>query len=212
MSNKESNADNQQGSSDQSRDPSETIRRTPLSNSSKDIKAYFLGAIHDGTFSSNKRFRICQKGNEWLIVLKELLKSIGYNSWIYKEGKDRSVYVLETLANFLDFNFNPLKLKSTQEKISYIRGFFDAEGGIPHNKDSRLYIQLAVKDKRRIKQIKTILNSLGIKSGKIHNPSINKNPDYWRIYVLSESKNKFIQEIGSWHPAKRRLLDERMMI
>jgi len=65
-----------------------------------------LGALHDGTFSSNKRFRISQKGTEWLEVMKHLLKSINYSSWIYQEGKTRDVYVLETLADFLDFNSN----------------------------------------------------------------------------------------------------------
>jgi len=46
----------------QSNDPSETTRRAPFLD--KEIKAYFLGALHDGTFSQNKRFRISQKGQE----------------------------------------------------------------------------------------------------------------------------------------------------
>ena len=59
-------ADNQQGSL---RDPSETTRQAPS------IKAYFLGALHDGTFSSNKRFRISQNGTDWLKILKKLFKN-----------------------------------------------------------------------------------------------------------------------------------------
>lgn len=82
MSKNASSADNQQGSL---RDPSETTRRAPLSK--KAIKAYLLGTLHDGTYSSNKRFRISQKGTEWLKVLKKLFAKIGYNSWIYKEAK-----------------------------------------------------------------------------------------------------------------------------
>ena len=46
--------------------PSETIRRAPFSV--KEAKAYLLGALHDGTFSSNQRFRISQKGKNWLMA------------------------------------------------------------------------------------------------------------------------------------------------
>jgi len=71
------------------------MRQAPLSQ--EVIKAYLLGALHDGTFSSNKRFRISQKGTEWLKILQKLLAKIGYNAWIYKEGSNRKVYVLESL-------------------------------------------------------------------------------------------------------------------
>lgn len=57
-----------------------------------------------------------------------------------KEGKEREVYVLETLANFLDFGFNPLELQRREEKIGYIRGFFDSEGGVPPSEKARFYI------------------------------------------------------------------------
>ena len=66
MSKNVSSADNQQGSPIIKWDPSETIRQAPL------IKAYLLGALHDGTFSSNKRFRISQIGTDWLKILQKL--------------------------------------------------------------------------------------------------------------------------------------------
>ena len=210
MSNKVFGAGNQQGSPRFIGAPSETTRRTPLSD--KEIRAYFLGALHDGTFSSNKRYRICQKSIKWLKILKGLLKNIGYNSWIYKEGKNRNVYILETLAAFMDFKFNPLKLKTNKEKMAYIKGFFDAEGGIPKNFRDRFYIQLCQKDRNKIVKIKKILENFGIKTGKIHNPSADKNPYYWRLYVLAESHKDFIRLIGSYHPDKRKLLDKRMKI
>jgi len=102
MRNKASRAVNQQGSLS---DPSETTRQAPFSKGI--IKAYLLGALHDGTFSSNRRFRISQKGTEWLKTLQRLFSQLDYNSWLYKEGANRKVYVLETLADFLDFQFNP---------------------------------------------------------------------------------------------------------
>jgi intein-encoded DNA endonuclease-like protein len=214
--NKTLSIDNQQGSRRvynelcATIDPSETTRRAPFSK--KVIEAYFLGAIHDGTFSSNKRFRISQKGTEWLEVLQKCFAYLGYKSWIYKEGKDREVYVLETLANFLDFNFNPLRLKKNSEKAGYIRGFFDAEGGIPKNSKAKFYIQLAQKNEKKMRDIKNILTDLKIKTGKIHNPSQKVDPNYWRIYVSAESQKAFVEKISSWHPRKIRTLVERVKI
>ncbi|MDD3497965.1 MAG: LAGLIDADG family homing endonuclease [Candidatus Moranbacteria bacterium] len=211
MSDKVSSAGNQQGSRSifNRIDPSETTRQTPFSQ--KEVKAYFLGALHDATFSSNRRYRFSQKGTDWLLVLKKQLKDIGYNSWIYREGKNRSVYVLETLASFLDFKVDPTKFKTIKEKISYIRGFFDAEGGIPRN-GGRFYIQLVQSDKEKINKLKIILDELEIKTGKIHNPSKRVDPNYWRIYVLSDSHKKFAEIINSWHPRKIKILRKRMKI
>jgi intein-encoded DNA endonuclease-like protein len=209
MREKVSSADNQQGSEHIERyvlRPSETTRRAPL------FKAYLLGALHDGTFSSNKRFRISQAGTDWLKILQGLFRKLGYNSWIYKEGKYRKVYVLETLADFLDFNFNPLSLRSDEEKIGYIRGFFDAEGGIPKNKKARFYIQLVQNNREKLVKIKKLLNDLRIKTGKIHNPSRSVDPDYWRMYVLAKSQQSFLKKIGTWHPRKIKTLRQRMMI
>jgi hypothetical protein len=200
-----SGAGNQQGSRRRN-DPSETTRQAPL------IKAYLLGALHDGTFSSNKRFRISQAGTEWLEVLQNLLRKIDYNSWIYREGSHRKVYVLETLAPFLDFDFDPLRLKKDEEKIGYVRGFFDAEGGIPKDKKARFYIQLTQNDKEKLEKIKKLLNDLGVKTGKIHNPSKFVDPDYWRVYVSANSQNLFLERIGSWHPRKNKTLKKRMKI
>src|SRR4030042_2929584 len=173
MRNKVSSAGNQQGSLRQlADDPSETTRRASF------LKAYLLGTLHDGTFSSNRRFRISQNGTDWLRILQRIFKKLGYNSWIYKEGKNRKVYILETLAGFLDFNFNPLKLRNKGDKIAYLRGFFDAEGGIPRNEKARFYIQLVQNDRRKLEKLKILLNGLGIKTGKIHNPSKKVDPYY----------------------------------
>ena len=212
MSDKASSAGNQQGRASFARKgklPSETTRQAPFSE--KEIKSYLLGALHDATFSSNRRFRFSQKGTEWLEFLQMLFEKIGYKSWIYKEGKTRSVYVLETLAKFLDFKFNPLKLKSKQEKIGYIRGFFDAEGGIPKN-GKRFYIQLVQSNKKKLQQIKKVLEDLEIKTGKIHNPSHRVDPEYWRMFVPVNSQKKFAKVINSWHPKKIKIFRERMMI
>ena len=147
-----------------------------------------------------------------MLVLQFLFKKIGYNSWIYKEGQNRDVYVLETLANFLDFKFNPLDLKHHTEQIGYIRGFFDAEGGIPHRKENKFYIQLVQKDKAKLLKIKRILKNLGVNMGVIHNPSKKVDPEYWRMYVLTNSHIRFVDVVGTWHPVKDKIFRERMKI
>jgi hypothetical protein len=186
---------------------SETTRETL---SVEIYQAYLQGALHDGTFiKRNQRFRFCQLGTAWLEVLKFCLHSTGYHSWIYREGRTRKVYVLETLANFLNIQCDPLTLKTFAERKSYIRGFFDAEGGIPKNPNSLFYIQLVQKNQLKLEKIKQILYEIGIITGKIHNPSVVVDPEYYRMYVLSGSRSKFIQEIGTWHPRKLETLLRR---
>ncbi|MEX2436836.1 MAG: LAGLIDADG family homing endonuclease [Candidatus Paceibacterota bacterium] len=206
-----SGADNQQGSplvDKVNHDPSETTRSAPFRR--KELIAYINGASHDASLNKGKRFRFAQKYIEWLRLLRDFLDVLGYKSWIYKEGKNRNVFILETLADFIDFDFNPSDL-SEEEKIMYIKGFFDAEGSVPIKK-GRFYIQLSQKDYEKILLIKNLLNDLGIKSGKIHNPSRKVDPNYWRIYVLAKSHNKFAKLIGSFHPVKNNIFRNRMVI
>lgn len=213
MGNKLSSAVNQQATSTDNlrRKSSETIRQTPFP-SKNEVQSYFLGALHDGTLNKKRRFRIAQKERKWLVLLKQYLRKLGYNSWIYQEGKQRNVFVLETLADFLDFRADPIKLKTKKEKIGYLRGFFDAEGGMPHNSNDKFYIQLVQNDKEKLKKIKRLLIDLRIKTGIIHNPSKKVDPGYWRMYVLKQSRSRFLKIIGSWHPKKLETIRKRMKI
>jgi len=190
-------------------DPSETTRRAPFM-SDKEIRAYLQGALHDA-YRRKNRTRFSQKGTEWLMILQDLLQQLGHRSWMYREGL-RDVYNLETTATFLDFKFDVLSLETSNEKASYIRGFFDAEGGIPHARTSKFYIQLVQKDKAKMLRIKTVLKSLGIKTGVLHNPSIRVDPNYWRCFVRTASHADFARIVGSLHPTKRARFAERMMI
>ena len=191
-------------------DPSETTRRSPFSR--KEIEAYLQVALHDASRNKRTRIRFVQKGSEWLEMLKNLLQVLGHKSWMYREGKDRDVYALETTARFLDFNLDPILLKEPVERIAYVRGFFDAEGGIPRGLQSKFYIQLVQKDPVKIGKLKAMLIALNISSGLIHNPSARVDPDYWRIFVSTRSHQQFVKTIGSWHPRKYAILRERMMI
>lgn len=192
-------------------DPSETTRRTLLS--SKAAQAYLQGALHDGTWNrANERIRFAQKGTSWLKILKATLRRLGHSSWIYREGKKRSVYILETRARFLSPRFNPSRLKKRIEKIAYIRGFFDAEGGIPKKPHARFYIQLVQNDRTKLTIIKRFLGELGIAVGTVHQPSRRVAPKYWRMFVRAQSYQRFIRLIGSWHPRKEKLLKRKVKI
>lgn len=208
-------ADNQQGSPlellSKFDDPSETTRRAPFRTKGI-LEAYLQGALHDASLNKRKRYRFTQKGTEWLEVIKIILKSLGYNSWIYREGKDREVYALETTASFLNFQFNVSSLNSLAEQLAYIRGFFDAEGGIPRKKDNRFYIQLVQKDKPKLMKMKNILKKTGINTGVIHNPSKKVDPEYWRMFVSANSHVLFFHKVGTWHPRKYKIFKERMKI
>ncbi|MBI1974299.1 MAG: LAGLIDADG family homing endonuclease [Candidatus Zambryskibacteria bacterium] len=188
-------------------DPSETTRRAPC----EEIQAYLLGALHDASLNKKKRYRFTQKGTEWLTFLQKLFQELGYKSWIYRE-RNREVYTLETLAKFLDFRFDPLTLVTNAEKAAYIRGFFDAEGGVPRNVKAGFYIQLVQKDRTKIEKLVRMLSTLDISTGKIHNPSERVDPDYWRVYVRAKSHKNFASKIGSAHPIKGKILQTRVMI
>ncbi len=213
MSDKAPSAVNQQGSLRQlTGDPSETTRRTPIASvRQKEIMAYLQGAMHDASLNKGKRIRFVQKYREWLVVLQNLLAAINVRSWIYKEGKTRDLYVLETVCPYLRFDFDPRAFRSVGQKIAYLRGFFDAEGGIPRN-GKRFYIQLVQKDRSKIELLKEFLRGLGIESGKVHNPSKRVDPDYWRIFVATNSHQKFARTISSHHPIKAEIFRQRMMI
>ncbi len=118
------------------------------------IEAYLHGAFHDGTRNrTHKTFRFCQKEREWLEMIQEMLKNLGIKSWIYKEGKERSLFVLETTAAFLRTKPSPASFKTSAEKISYLRGYFDAEGGIPKDLNHWFYIQLSQKIRKNLSKL-----------------------------------------------------------
>src|SRR3989344_591884 len=195
MSENALSADNQQGSSLLIKsNPSETTRRTPFKSNvlrKSEVYAYLQGAMHDASLNKRKRIRFGQKYPGWLDTLKDLLMSVGANSWTYKEGKSREYYILETVCKDLHFSFNPVALQTKGEKVAYIRGFFDAEGGIPRTRDE-FYIQLVQKDFEKMETLKSILIGLGIGCGRIH--------------------KEFARIIGSCHPIKAEIFFQRMMI
>jgi len=120
--------------------------------------------------------------------------------------------VLETTAPFLSLKYDAAPLVDTREGIAYVRGYFDAEGGMPTSSESRLYFQFCQKDRRNLEAVLEILESWTVSCGRVHNPSRRVDPDYWRFYVLARSHERFMTLVGSWHPRKRQQIETRMKI
>jgi hypothetical protein len=172
---------------------------------SGEIRAYLRGASRDGTFNRlHRTLRICQADVRWLRVIESLLARLGKRSWIYREG-ERRVWVIETTwhPGF------PATVRGRGEAAAFARGYFDAEGGVPANAHDRFYVQFVQKDHADLAHVRDLLGLLDVQCGRIHNPSALRDANYWRFYVLATSHRQFIEAIGSWHPRKRMLLDER---
>ena len=164
-------------------------------------KAYLLGVMHDSTERKNT-YRISSKEKTYVQILADMIHEMGHNAWIYREGKTRDMYIVEFSKKIV----KDVKIVNKQNKIDYIRGYFDAEGSVPISKNTRFYIYFAQKDKDDLEQLKSYITDLGIICGKTHNPSKKKDPNYWRFFISCKSYEPFIKEIGSMHPVKSQLL------
>lgn len=189
------------------------IRQEIRSTDPTTAAAYLNGAVHDATYSSRHRTtRFSQHGVGWLYVLRQLLLSLGKRSWIYREGHNRQVWVLESTwrGRRREAIGRGVEPSSPGENAAYLRGYFDAEGGIPLSAEARFYIQMVQKDRADLEKARNMLVDLGVDCGVLHNPSVRVDPDYWRFYVAARSHLQFIERVGSWHPRKRaRLESER---
>lgn len=149
--------------------------------------------------------RISQSSEDWRFVLKLVLAHLGAASWTYREGS-RDMHVIE--STYVTERCPPLN--SRGEVASFLRGYFDAEGGIPKNSNSRLYVQMCQKDLEDLTHVRDLATGLGVDCGVLHNPSKRVDPHYWRFFVRAHSLFDFFRLVGSWHPRKRALMDQRL--
>ncbi|MGH2362159.1 MAG: LAGLIDADG family homing endonuclease [bacterium] len=186
---------------------SESIKAEIDRATAGEIRAYLCGASRDGTFNQlHRTLRISQADVRWLRILQCLLRKLGKRSWMYREG-NRNVWVIETTWR----PESPEVVRSSGEAAAFVRGYFDAEGGVPAEGRARFYIQFVQKNHADLTHPRDLLTRIGVRCGRIHNPSVRRDPDYWRFYVLATSHRSFIQTVGSWHPRKRILLDQRAL-
>lgn len=168
-------------------------------------KAYLLGVLHDATVRKTT-YRVATKSREFAEIIKQGINTLGRNAWIYKEGKSRNLWIIEFSKSLL----NKMRIISKQNKLDFIRGFFDAEGGIAKDPKVRFYLYFCQKNKKVLLQIKRYLCDFGITSGEIHNPSIRVDPDYWRFYIRAKSYHDFAKIVGSNHPEKFVILRKKI--
>jgi hypothetical protein len=184
-----------------------------LGADAKGLEAYLQGALCDGTHSAlHGTHRIGQSDPEWLRTLRFMLDCLGHRAWMYREGRNRNFWILETTAAFLSTKYDPRPLVGSLAALHYVRGYFDSDGGMPRCPTARLYLQFVQKDRQSLEVVANLMESWDIRCGRIHNPSPRVVPDYWRLYVLSRSHGRFISLVGSWHPRKRQQLNARMKI
>ena len=164
-------------------------------------RAYILGAMHDGTLHAST-IRISQREKPYVVMIQNLILTMGGKAWVYREGRRRRLYVVEFSRSFM----RGLQIRSRRDRIDYARGYFDAEGGIPSVGWHEPYLYFAQKNRSDLAQLRIILLDLGISCGEIHNPSRRADPDYWRFYVGRRSIRTFAKVVGSWHPRKAFLL------
>ena len=181
--------------------------------SAANVMAYLQGALKDATPSAlHRTHRYGQSDRAWLERIADLLGALGHRSWIYREGRDRNYRIVETSAKFLSISFDPSSLIGTPAGLFYVRGYFDADGGMPASSEARLYVQFCQKDRVSLERVHEILHEQGIESGRIHNPSARVDPDYWRFFVRAKSHQDFLERVSSWHPRKQAQISARVKI
>ena len=146
--------------------------------------------------------RISQREEAYIRFLRDMIRRTGHGAWSYREGRNRHLYVVEFSRSVLAGH----RLRTKRDRIEYIQGYFDAEGGLPSHPDRESYLYFAQKNYRDLEALRGMIVSLGIECGRIHNPSVRADPEYWRFYVCRKSHRAFAVTIGSWHPRKSELL------
>ena len=172
-------------------------RRRDYTRASQISKHYLLGLLHDAT-ERKTTYRIATKSKDFSDFLVKGIKNLGMSAWNYKEGKNRDLWITEFSKSLL----KNVKIVSKINKIDYVRGYFDAEGGISKHSSVRFYIYFCQKDKSDLLEVKEYLEEIGVITGAMHNPSYKVDPNYWRFYVRAKSYSKFAKIISSNHPEK----------
>jgi hypothetical protein len=159
-----------------------------LEASASGARAYLHGAAHDATISrAHRTVRFGQSDVRWLAVIETLLKRLGRRSWTYREGRSREFWIVETSVDVLA---KGPQFSTSEERLAYARGYFDAEGGMPRDASARFYVQFVQKNRADIDQLRSMLVLEGIDCGRIHNPSRRVDSDLWRFYVVQHLLTK----------------------
>ncbi len=176
--------------------------------------AYLVGALRDGclvTFSGNpNHFGVIftqESCPEWfsMTVIPKLEKLFGVKPKLRYEIQIYSKPIFRFFERLFDHppgnqtewkTPKIIKCAPIELQLAYIQGFFDAEGMYTKNG----YIGFAQNNIESLKFIKSILESQGIKCGKVRRSRNN------HIFTITNRNGveRFIKIIGSQHPEKRK--------
>jgi len=184
----------------------------------KDL-AYLLGALRDGTIDvregKNYEIELAQKNKMWLQFVQNVFKKEfrkegnilrhmkGY--WIIRINGKETVRKIAEISQMKIPQENwktpsLIEASDIETKINCIRGFFDAEGGLPKKitKSSQKYVIFSQNNKESLEFIRKTLMEISIKPTNL---TICGNVWEFRI-TTKDGIIKFINSVGSSHPEK----------
>ncbi len=181
-----------------------------------DKLAYLLGALRDATTDirkgKNYELKIGQKDVRWLLYLQKLFKELfgdggnisPHGDYLILRITNKAVVLkiveiseIEVPQNTWD---TPSLLHTAPEaaKIDYVRGFWDAEGGLPKT-TKQTYISFDQKNRSALEFIRDILITKGF-----HPTRITLTGKCWQFRLTRKMElARYFQEIGTAHPEKR---------
>ena len=171
----------------------------------KDL-AYLLGALRDASVDIRERknyeIKIAQKNKEWLQKLQSIIKQkFGYKGKITRHGKNYYILritqkrVVEKIMQLAEIKIpqilwnTPAIIKGQPLDVQkeYLKGFFDAEAGLPGNPKKWKYIS-----------IREVLIKLKFKP-----TNLTWTSGVWQFRLTRKADIiNFIEKIGSFHPDK----------
>src|SRR3989338_8156069 len=182
--------------------------------------AYLLGAMRDSTIDfregKNYEIKIAQKNSEWLTVLQDIfLRHFGNAGKITKHVNNTAILrvngkeIVRKLLELSEMKIpqenwdtpNIIKRQRPEIQTQYIRGFFDAEGGLPKNPATatQRYISFSQKNRESLEFVREILVRK-----KYIPTNITFCGNVWEFRITRKMNMiNFCKNIGSWHAEKK---------
>jgi intein/homing endonuclease len=200
--------------------------------------AYYIGYLQgDGYLESDKKSygfadEYLSQIEQMNVLTKNIFNAEGHIYAVVSKIATKPCYNLVinsfVINSFIHEFFGIIRGKKIQLRIpkimysnkqilaSYISGLYDADGTIPKQpqKAKQLFVDVTMKDKIFMEEIKEVLNSFGISSLKLYERRSHSGVGSWdspsweiRIRRHGEILN-FLREIGFHHPDKSRRAKE----
>ena len=169
------------------------------------------GSIRFDTRTRTYHFRLEVKDLDFALATKKALEKLGLRTSLRKTR--RGLYLVICCSKSFTQWLRGIKveelpklIQNKEDKISFIRGFFDSDGSLEKNGKGGKYIKMFNKNKELLQVIKRMLEELGF------HPRLRKER---YLYVLGIYRNeeicRFVEIIGSSIPRKRSLFHQNAL-